>query len=182
MIVNEGSGKEPKGPLSQDPANVAWPEYPPLQPYKPARQGAICHHRKFPGEHPQGSSFLACRGPSSQRLPQGRWRTSPHGVTLRIWPALKGISPCVAGRSLLLLVPSLACTGSGRGSPGPLRSRIIVGAWETGQNKAIDPKKSGCLKEQYLYQLNHARIPRSPPFPSHRHHWFLWGPTDPSVL
>lgn len=97
FVVNEGSGKEPKGPLSQDPANVAWPGYPPPQPHKPARQGAICHHHQFPGEHPQGSSFLACRGPSSQRLPQGRWRTSPHGVTLRIWPALKGISPCVAG-------------------------------------------------------------------------------------
>lgn len=58
----------------------------------------------------------------------------------------------LCGRSLLLLVPSLAWAGFWRGSPGLLRNRTIVGAWETGQNKAIDPKKSGCLKEQCLYQ------------------------------
>lgn len=32
------------------------------------------------------------------------------------------------------------------------KQNYIVGAWETGQNKAVDPKKSGCLKEQCLYQ------------------------------
>lgn len=58
----------------------------------------------------------------------------------------------LCGRSLFLLVPSLAWAGSGRGSPRPLRSRTIVGAWKTEQNRAVDPKKSGCLKEQCLYQ------------------------------